>query len=61
MYNKFLMEYTPLRSLDIDKIFFIYKSKIINKPYYLDKALKNIFGMKNNSIVKVIIPGKMLC
>ena len=58
--NKFLIEYTPLRSLDINKIFFIYNSKIVNKPYYLDMSIKNIFGMKNNSIVKVIIPGKML-
>ena len=60
MSNKFVIEFTQLRSIDIDKIFFIYNSKILNKQYYLDKPLKNIFGMKNNSIVKVIIPEKVV-
>ena len=60
MFNKFLNEYTQLTSIDIDKIFFIYNNKILNKPQYLDMPLKKIFGMKNNSIVNVIIPGKVL-
>ena len=60
MSNKFVIEFTQLRSIDIDKIFFIYNSKILNKQYYLDKPLKNIFGMKNNSIVQVIIPEKLV-
>ena len=60
MFNKFLIKYTPIRSIDIDKIFFIYNSKLLNKPCYLDMALKNIFGMKNNSIVQVIIPEKLV-
>ena len=43
MFNKFVIGFTPLRSIDIDKIFFIYNSKILNKQYYLDMPIKKIF------------------
>ena len=57
MLNKYLEKYSSVRSLDNDKIFFIYRSKILNNPYFLNKTLKSVFGNRQNSIVNVIIPG----
>ena len=60
MFTQFLLQYTSIRSLDIDKIFFINNSRILNNPNYIDKSLKNISGIRNNSIIRVIIPGQLV-
>ena len=61
MLNKYLEKYSSIKNLDNDTIFFIFQSRILNNPHFLEKSLKSVFRNRQNSIVNVILPGSIIC
>ena len=62
MLYDFLDKTNSIKTLKPEKIFFLFGANILNsnEPNYLDMEIKEVFKHKNNALVKVFDPGKVV-